>query len=117
MKPLGTALRGLAIAGMLIMSGAASSDTGGEMSWLSGLRWVNSRPISAADLKGKVVVVEFWTFDCINCRRTVPAMRKLAGIYRGAKDVVIIGIHTPELDRERRFENVLHAVERLQLGF
>jgi len=85
--------------------------------WLEGLRWVNADPISAATIKGRVVVVEFWTFDCINCRRTIPAMKALADAFPDSKDVTIIGVHTPELERERDFGNVRRAVSRLGLRF
>jgi thiol-disulfide isomerase/thioredoxin len=84
--------------------------------WLEGLRWVNARPLSAADLRGKVVLVEFWTFDCINCRRTVPAIGRLASEYGKARDVLILGIHTPELEHERDSANVRRAVRRLKLA-
>jgi thiol-disulfide isomerase/thioredoxin len=125
MKFLARTVYGLAVANLLSVSApaavtppaAGASNVVSAPIWLSGLRWVNVRPISAADLRGKVVVVEFWTFDCVNCRRTVPAMRTLAGSYRAAQDVVVIGIHTPELDHERRFDNVRRAVDRLGLRF
>src|SRR2546426_956054 len=83
--------------------------------WLEGLKWVNARPLSAADLRGKVVLVEFWTFDCINCRRTVPAISRLAAAYGKARDVLILGIHTPELEHERDTPSVRRAVRRLKL--
>ena len=89
----------LALAALLEASGparfAAASGVGGARAgaprpWLEGLAWVNTRPLTRADLAGKVVVVEFWTFDCINCRRTVPAMKRLEQEYRGASDVAIV---------------------------
>jgi len=116
----------LALAALLEASGparfAAASGVGGARAgaprpWLEGLAWVNTRPLTRADLAGKVVVVEFWTFDCINCRRTVPAMKRLEQEYRGASDVAIVGIHTPELEHERDAGNVRRAVERLGLGY
>src|SRR5436309_706627 len=115
----------LALAALLEASGparfAAASGVGGARAgaprpWLEGLAWVNTRPLTRADLAGKVVVVEFWTFDCINCRRTVPAMKRLEQEYRGASDVAIVGIHTPELEHERDAGNVRRAVVGLGGG-
>src|SRR5438445_4966826 len=85
--------------------------------WLPGLRWVHSRPLEDADLAGRVVLVEFWAFDCINCRRTVPAMRRLEVEHRAEKDLVIIGVHTPELEEERDFGNLTRAVGRLGIRY
>ena len=78
--------------------------------------WFNSAPLNIADLRGKVVLVEFWAFDCINCRRSVPAMKKLDEAYDG-KDVVIVGVHTPELPQERDPYNVEKAVAKLGLKY
>src|SRR5712692_10301868 len=73
----------LATAAALILTAAAPGPAraGGPepavspgLAWLDQVRWVNHAPIRAEDLKGHVVVVEFWTFECINCMRTVPAM-------------------------------------------
>jgi len=83
---------------------------------LSG-EWLNSRPLTHADLAGKVVLVEFWTFDCINCRRTVPAMKRLYTRFAEGGDVVIVGVHTPELAHERDPRAVQRAIDRLQLPY
>jgi len=84
--------------------------------WLDRLHWVNHAPIAAKDLAGRVVVVEFWTFGCINCRRTVPGVKRLEADYADAGDVQILGIHTPEFDRERDAKRVAGAVRDLDLG-
>lgn len=76
---------------------------------LDRLEWVGGRRVSAAELGGKVVLVEFWTFDCVNCRRTAPAMMALDLRYRGT-DVRLLGIHTPELAHERDPVRVARAV-------
>ena len=72
---------------------------------LEGKQWLNSQPITLASRTGKVTIVHFWTFDCINCRHNLPSYanweQKLAG-----RDVAIIGIHTPELAHERVTANV-----------
>jgi thiol-disulfide isomerase/thioredoxin len=77
--------------------------------WIGRLPWINATRVSPESLSGKVVLVEFWAFDCINCRRTIPAMRQLAMVYRG-RDFVILGMHTPELEQERD-----HALLRRQV--
>lgn len=79
-------------------------------------RWLNSEPLTDAALRGKVRLVEFWTFACINCLRTVPAMNRLQQRLAGG-DVVVIGVHTPELDRERDPRQVEEAIRRLQIRF
>jgi len=84
---------------------------------LRGSDWLNTRPLRAEDFAGKVRVVEFWTFDCINCRRTVPAMKRLDARFRAGGDVVIVGIHTPELPHERDRRNVQRAIEALGLPY
>jgi thiol-disulfide isomerase/thioredoxin len=101
----------------LLAAGATVAPVARPGPWLGGLAWVDHAPLTAADLDGKVVVVEFWAFECVNCRRTLPAMRQLASDYRSAKDVVIVGIHTPELEVERNPENVRAAVKRFDLRF
>lgn len=62
--------------------------------------WVNGQPQDLTKLKGKVVVVAVWTFECINCKRTLKFWNEWAKKYAG-KDVVIVSIHTPELESER----------------
>ena len=63
-------------------------------------RWLNSRPLSGDDLRGKVVLVEFWTRECINCVHVLPHTRALYDKY-AADGLVVIGVHTPEYDEER----------------
>jgi thiol-disulfide isomerase/thioredoxin len=78
--------------------------------------WLNGPRLAPADLEGKVVVVEFWTFACINCIRTVPAVSRLHDTYAG-KGVVVIGVHSPELDEEKDLANVKRAVARLGITY
>src|SRR4051794_21636173 len=77
-------------------------------------RWFNTageRPLSIADLRGKVVLVDFWTYTCINCLRTLPYLKALDARYR--KDgLVIVGVHTPEFPFERDANNVLRAIKQ-----
>jgi thiol-disulfide isomerase/thioredoxin len=61
--------------------------------------WINSKPLTAKQLKGKVVLVDFWTYSCINCLLSVPYVRAWADKYKDSGPVVI-GVHTPEFDLE-----------------
>jgi thiol-disulfide isomerase/thioredoxin len=72
--------------------------------------WINSPPLGQAELKGKVVLYDFWTYSCINCQRTLPHLKALYDRYKD-DGLVIIGIHSPEFDFERDHNNVARAVE------
>ena len=63
-------------------------------------RWFNSAPLSISDLRGKVVLVDFWTYGCYNCVNTLPYVTKLYETYKD-KGLVVVGIHTPEFPFER----------------
>jgi len=63
--------------------------------------WINSKPLKLADQKGKVVIVHFWTNGCINCIHNYPHYRAWQDKYRDNKNLVIVGIHTPEFDAEK----------------
>lgn len=71
--------------------------------------WINSNPLTLAELKGKVVMVDFWTYSCINCIRTLPYLETWQKNYAD-KGLVIIGIHDPEFQFEKDFNNVKKAV-------
>ena len=78
--------------------------------------WLNSPPLSQESLRGKVVLVDFWTFDCINCQHSVPHVNEWAKKYE--KDgLVVIGVHTPEYPYERVIDNVRKNVARLGLNY
>jgi thiol-disulfide isomerase/thioredoxin len=74
--------------------------------------WLNSSPLQLADLRGKVVLVEFWTFDCYNCRNVLPALQTWQARYAD-EGLVIIGVHTPEFRYEYEIDNVKAAVANL----
>ncbi|NNM43283.1 MAG: cytochrome c biogenesis protein DipZ [Chlamydiae bacterium] len=78
--------------------------------------WINSTPLSLEDLKGKVVLIDFWTYSCINCLRTLPFLEKWDDNYRD-KGLVIIGIHTPEFAFEKDRANVEKAVQTLGIQY
>ena len=78
--------------------------------------WVNTPPLSAGDLRGKVVLVDFWTYSCINCLRTLPYLKSWDERYR-SKGLVIVGVHSPEFAFEHDLGNVRAAVKRLGIHY
>ena len=78
--------------------------------------WLNSAPLSADALRGKVVVVNFWTYSCINCLRTLPYLKTWAQRY-GNDGLVVIGVHTPEFGFERDTANVKRALANLNIKY
>lgn len=79
-------------------------------------RWLNSPPLSAQALRGKVVLIDFWTFACINCQRALPYVRAWAEKYQD-QGLVVIGVHSPEFAFERNVDNVKRAARDLGVGF
>ncbi len=80
------------------------------------VNWINSKPLSIDQLQGKVVLIDFWTYSCINCLRTLPYLKKWDEKYRD-KGLVIIGVHTPEFEFEKDPGNVAQAVEKLGIKY
>src|SRR5262245_24774464 len=80
-----------------------------EFTHASQAEWLNSKPLQLSELRGKVVLVEFWAFECINCRRTQPWLHAIQQRYAD-KDFVIVSVHTPELPEERSIANVRAAI-------
>ncbi|MGI8509574.1 MAG: cytochrome c biogenesis protein/redoxin [Gemmatimonadaceae bacterium] len=78
--------------------------------------WINSAPLTRESLLGKVVLVDFWTFECYNCLNALPHVKALDAKYRG-KGLVVLGVHTPELPRERLFSNVQSATKDLGITY
>jgi thiol-disulfide isomerase/thioredoxin len=74
-------------------------------------KWFNSAPLNIADLRGKVVLVDFWTYGCVNCINTLPHVTELYGKYRD-RGLVVVGVHTPEFPFERSASNVQTALKR-----
>jgi len=77
---------------------------------IAGGQWFNSEPLTLAQLKGKVVLIDFWTYTCINCIRTLPYVKSWWEKYKD-KGLVIIGVHTPEFEFEKNADNVQKAIE------
>ncbi|WP_026615710.1 cytochrome c biogenesis protein DipZ [Ensifer aridi] len=80
------------------------------------VEWLNSAPLSVEQLRGKVVLVDFWTYSCINCIRTIPYVRAWAEKYRD-QGLVVIGVHAPEFAFEKRIDNVKRAVQDFEIGY
>jgi thiol-disulfide isomerase/thioredoxin len=78
--------------------------------------WLNSRPFTLKSLRGKVVVVDFWAFDCEPCIQAMPHVVDLYNRY-GKDGVVIVGVHTPRADYEKNIEGLRAAIERMGIGF
>jgi len=79
-------------------------------------KWLNSKPLRMENLEGKVVLVDFWTYTCINCRRTLPYVKKWHGKY-AKKGLTIIGVHSPEFEFEKDVRNVKKAVKEFGLKY
>jgi thiol-disulfide isomerase/thioredoxin len=79
-------------------------------------QWLNSNPLSVADLKGSVTLIQFWTFACINCQRTLPYVVDWHGKY-AAKGLRVIGIHTPEFPFERDINNIKSALKKHNITY
>jgi cytochrome c biogenesis protein CcdA/thiol-disulfide isomerase/thioredoxin len=78
--------------------------------------WINSSPLTADSLRGKVVLIDFWTFACYNCLNALPHVKALYEKYR-QQGFVVIGVHTPELPQERVLDNVRREVKRLGITY
>ncbi|EJO94050.1 transmembrane protein [Ectopseudomonas mendocina DLHK] len=88
------------------------SDLGPAPTLAGATQWLNGPALDLADLRGKVVLVDFWTYDCINCRNSLPYVNQWAQRYAD-QGFVVIGVHTPEYAYERIVDNVRQATKRL----
>lgn len=100
------------------VSGSGLPDLGPAPELLGVHPWLNTpggEPLTIARLRGHMVLLEFWTFACGNCQRTLPFLRKMHGRYRPG--LAVIGVHTPELPFERPARNVERAARERALSF
>ena len=96
--------------GQMIPSGRITEETKAPTApELSSGLWINSEPLTLKSLHGRVVLIEFWTFACYNCRNTLPTIKKWDAQYRD-KGLTIIGVHTPEQDYESNIDNLRREV-------
>lgn len=122
-SPLSRAVFGLAVLAVLLSLAEVDNRTGaGEKpkkrapaySLQGGVAWLNTAsPLSLDDLKGRVVVLDFWTLCCINCIHTLPDLAKLEAKYPGV--LVVIGVHTPKFENEKLTESIRKAVLRYEI--
>jgi cytochrome c biogenesis protein CcdA/thiol-disulfide isomerase/thioredoxin len=111
------AIPGAMTGAMSVKSPAAELPVEGEIPPLDGAdAWLNSQPLTAQDLRGKVVLIDFWTYSCINCLRTLPYLRAWHERYKD-HGLTIIGVHTPEFAFEKDESNVRHAVRDLGVRY
>ncbi len=103
---------------MMMMSSTSASNAPGPqtMPELTADAWLNSTPLGPSALRGHVVLIDFWTYSCINCLRTLPYIRAWADKYR-SNGFVVIGVHTPEFPFEKDLDNVRRAVKELQVTY
>ena len=108
--------------GAMMMKGKPSTGDpdlaveGALPSLMGATEWLNSPPLTADGLKGKIVLVDFWTYSCINCLRAIPYVRAWAEKYKD-QGLVVIGVHAPEFAFEKSVKNVRGAVAELKIGY
>jgi thiol-disulfide isomerase/thioredoxin len=88
----------------------------GELPVARATEWLNSQPLTAADLQGKVILIDFWTYSCVNWRRTLPCVRAWADKYKD-HGLVVIGVHTPEFEFEKNVDNVRRAAKDMKIDY
>ncbi|WEA27913.1 MULTISPECIES: cytochrome c biogenesis protein DipZ [Rhizobium] len=122
-KPLSGASSELASNGMVIAAADAKRPFRSDLpvegyapSLDGAVEWLNSKPLTTEQLRGKVVLVDFWTYSCINCIRTIPYVRAWAEKYAD-QGLVVIGVHAPEFAFEKKIDNVRKAVSDFKLGY
>ena len=79
-------------------------------------KWINSESLTMKSLRGRVVLVDFWTFGCYNCRNTLPFLKRWHERY-GDQGLTIVGVHSPEFEAEKKFENVSREVASLGISY
>ena len=85
-----------------------------EFTQVDEVAWFNSKPLRSEDLRGKVVLIDVWTYGCWNCYNSFPWLRGVEEKFAD-QDFTVIGIHTPEFDREKERENVLKKIDEFEL--
>jgi thiol-disulfide isomerase/thioredoxin len=106
----------IALLGLIATASAAAPSTPPEFTHSRAEDWINSPPLTLAALKGKVVVLDFWAFKCVNCLNSRAWLDSLER-DKGPRGLVVVGVHTPELAEERSPGAVRKAVERLGIHY
>ena len=113
----GAAASGTMMAGNALQGFQSNLPIEGQFPSLDGaVEWLNSSPLTNEQLRGKVVLIDFWTYSCINCIRTVPYIRAWAEKYKD-QGLVVIGVHSPEFAFEKKIDNVKRAIDEFQIGY
>lgn len=99
---------------VVLLQGSETMNTAPEFVGIK--EWINSKPLTLKELRGKVVLVDFWTYSCINCIRTLPYLKAWHEKY-GKSGLVIIGVHTPEFNFEKQRANVEKAVKDFGINY
>jgi thiol-disulfide isomerase/thioredoxin len=105
-----------ALLGLAAPIDASAQDKGVLQRFDGANAWLNSPPLSATELRGKVVLVDFWTYTCINWIRTLPYVRAWAERYKD-QGLVVIGVHTPEFDFEKNVDNIRPALKMFRVHY
>ena len=107
------------LTGLIMLTAAAptlANDVGRPAPALLSETWLNTKPLQLASLKGKVVMVEFWTYGCHNCRNVEPYIKQWHKQF-APQGLVVIGVHSPEFDSERDIENVKRYVREHEITY
>lgn len=102
--------------GFSASSGPAVADQGKAPEFTNINQWLNSPPLSMRELRGKVVLVDFWTYSCINCINTLPYVKQWHEKYKD-QGLVVVGVHTPEFAFEKSTANVQEAIKRFGIRY
>ena len=108
----------VALALLCLLPGGTQADTApGQPPEFAGVaEWLNSPPLTMAGLRGKIVLIDFWAYSCINCLRALPHVEHLYQTYKD-NGLVVVGVHTPEFDFEANPANVQAAIRRLGVTY
>lgn len=104
------------LTGLLFTWAVVNAGVGMKAPDITNPNWLNSEPLRLADLRGKVVMVEFWTFGCYNCRNVEPYVKQWHRKY-AEQGFVVIGVHSPEFSHEREIENVKRYIKEHDIRF
>ncbi|NJK64569.1 MAG: thioredoxin family protein [Synechococcaceae cyanobacterium SM2_3_1] len=105
------------LVGMGSLQQSRAAEMGKRMPEFAGIdTWLNSEPLTMKGLRGQVVGVQFWTFGCINCQRTLPHITSLYDTYAD-QGFVLVGVHTPEFPHERDLGNIEKAMQKWQIRY
>ena len=112
-----TALAALVLSTATFTAAATAAPTPTTAPEFTGIQqWLNSEPLTMGQLRGKVVLVDFWTYTCINCIRTLPYVKSWHEKFKD-QGLVVVGVHTPEYPFERSTDNVKAAIKRFGITY